>query len=190
MVTFLTSDDCSNIEEANDLFATESGLIVLKPTPSCCNTYSFTIPTGCFALVTSHGADLDYVDENGESSAIWPPGLHFPYPPWVRVSHLVTKQSITMDFMSAACKTCDNVNVNVMTSITFRVMGEKDLGENPELVRKFVHELKPRGLQSQLQDSLESEIRALVKKCSFKEIYGVRNMLDSNSDEFDIDENQ
>lgn len=98
MTTSLYSDDCRSASEANVLFTTEKGLLVLRPGGNGCCSWYFTIPSGCYGLVASHGADIDYEDAaTGAATAVWPSGLHFPHPPWVGISNLVTMQSVVLD---------------------------------------------------------------------------------------------
>jgi hypothetical protein len=87
----------------------------------------------------------------------------------------VTKQSVVLDLPVKACKTKDNVTVNVDVSLVFRIMGDADLGEDPELVRKFVYQVKPRGLEQQLRDAQEEAVRALARSMRHTEIYGIRS---------------
>lgn len=133
------------------------------------------IPSGCYALVSRHGADEEFVHPDGTTSIVWPPGLHFGHPPWVRVSHLVTKQAVVLDLPVKACKTKDNVTVNIDIALAFRIMGDAALGEDPDLVRRFVHELKPRGLEQQLRDAQDEAVRALARSLMHTEIYGIRS---------------
>eukprot|EP00568_Trieres_chinensis_P004429 CAMPEP_0183304176 /NCGR_PEP_ID=MMETSP0160_2-20130417/9358_1 /TAXON_ID=2839 ORGANISM="Odontella Sinensis, Strain Grunow 1884" /NCGR_SAMPLE_ID=MMETSP0160_2 /ASSEMBLY_ACC=CAM_ASM_000250 /LENGTH=574 /DNA_ID=CAMNT_0025467185 /DNA_START=106 /DNA_END=1830 /DNA_ORIENTATION=+ len=175
MASSLYSDDCSSVSKANSLFATEKGLLVLRPGGGGCLSWYFTVPSGCYALVTRHGADEDYVAEDGTTSPVWPPGLHYFYPPWMGVSNLVTMQSIVLDLPVKACKTKDNVTVNVDVDLVFRIMGDADRGEDPLLVRKFVYEVKPRGLEQQLRDAQEEAVRALTRSMRHTEIYGIRS---------------
>mmetsp|Transcript_6966 Transcript_6966/g.20896 ORF Transcript_6966/g.20896 Transcript_6966/m.20896 type:complete len:532 (-) Transcript_6966:335-1930(-) len=184
MATSLISDDCRTVADANALFATEKGLLVLRPGRSgcggCCNLH-FTVPSGCYALVTRHGADLNYEGPDGKSTPVWPAGLHYPHPPWVGVSNLITMQSIVLDLPVKACKTKDNVTVNVDVALVFRIMGDAARGEDPELVRKFVYEVKPRGLEQQLKDAQEEAVRALARSMRHTQIYGIR----SGADEYE-----
>lgn len=155
--------------------ATRKGLLVLRPKPSSWASISFTIPSGCYALVRHHSSDLDYMDEDGNRSAIWPAGLHFPYPPWIGVAYLITKQSIVFDLPIRTYKTKDDVNVNIEVSLTFRIMGDPELGEDSYLVRKFVYERKPHGLEKQLSDAHEEAVSALVRLLDHTEVYGIRS---------------
>ena len=64
---------------------------------------------------------------------------------FTKVSHLVTKNHIVFDAPVKGCKTSDNVTVVIDTSLVFRVMGDAKLGEKPELVRQFVHQVREMG---------------------------------------------
>lgn len=174
MATSLISEDCRRVGEANELFAGQKGLLVLRPGRPVARFW-FTIPSGCYALVTKHGADLDYQDASGSKTAVWPAGLHMFRAPWTKVSHLVTKQSIVLDLPVKACKTKDNVTVNIDVGLAFRIMGDAELGEDPGLVRKFVYQVKPRGLEQQLRDAQEEAVRALARSLKHTEIYGIRS---------------
>ncbi|KAL7537486.1 hypothetical protein ACHAXR_007850 [Thalassiosira sp. AJA248-18] len=175
MATTLYSDEIRSVDLATEKFSTEKGLVLLRPHQACCKAFYFTIPSGCYALVSRHGADEEYTSPDGTKSIVWPPGLHFPHPPWVRVSNLVTQSAIVLDLPVKACKTKDNVTVNIDIALAFRIMGNSDLGENPDLVRKFVHELKPRGLEQQLRDAQDEAVRALARSLMHTEIYGIRS---------------
>lgn len=176
MATTLYSDEIKNVEAAAEKFSSEKGLVLLRPHRACCKAFYFTIPSGCYALVSRHGADEEYTDPTtGTKSIVWPPGLHFPHPPWVRVSNLVSQQAIVLDLPVKACKTKDNVTVNIDVALAFRIMGDATLGEDPDLVRKFVHELKPRGLEQQLRDAQDEAVRALARSLMHTEIYGIRS---------------
>mmetsp|Transcript_27822 Transcript_27822/g.50285 ORF Transcript_27822/g.50285 Transcript_27822/m.50285 type:complete len:534 (-) Transcript_27822:92-1693(-) len=175
MATTLTSDEIASVDAAVEKFSSEKGLVLLRPHRACCKAFYFTIPSGCYALVSRHGADEEYTYPNGTKSIVWPPGLHFPHPPWVRVSNLVSQQAIVLDLPVKACKTKDNVTVNIDIALAFRIMGNTDLGEDPDLVRKFVHELKPRGLEQQLRDAQDEAVRALARSLTHTEIYGIRS---------------
>ena len=175
MATALFSGEVASVDDAVEKFSSEKGLVLLRPHRACCKAFYFTIPSGCYALVSRHGADEEYVCPDGSKSIVWPPGLHFPYPPWYRVSNLVTQQAIVLDLPVKACKTKDNVTVNIDIALAFRIMGDAELGEDPDLVRKFVHELKPRGLEQQLRDAQDEAVRALARSLKHTEIYGIRS---------------
>ena len=123
------------------MFATKQGLLLLKKTQQYCATMSFTVPSGCYVLVIRHRLDLDYLDKDGNTHAVWPAGLHFPYPPWVGISFLITNKTTIFCIIVEDCRTKDSVTVNIDVVLTFRIMGDPNLGGDTNLVRKFVHEL-------------------------------------------------
>jgi len=177
IATSLTSDDCYSATQANELFATRQGLLVLRETKQYNLTMSFAIPTGCYSLVTRYGLDFDYMDASGQTHAVWPNGLHFPYPPWVGISYLITKRSTVLKLPVNACRTKDGVLVNVDVVLIFRIMGDPDLAEHSNLVRKFVYELGPRGFERQLRDTIRATIHALTQSLDHTEVYGIRSSI-------------
>lgn len=56
--------------------------------------------------------------------AVWPPGYHVGLP-WLKVSNLVTQQSVVFDMPVKGCKTKDNVSVTIDVAIVFRIMGDE-----------------------------------------------------------------
>lgn len=68
-----------------------------------------------------------------------------------QVKYLVTKQSVVYRCKVKRCLTRDNLPVEVLATIVFRVRGDEDRGEDPTLMRKFVYELGVRGLEAQLE---------------------------------------
>lgn len=52
------------------------------------------------------------------------------------------------------CTTRDNIPILVRATLVLRVMGDAEKGEDPALVRKFVHEVGVRGLEAQLINSV------------------------------------
>lgn len=175
MATTLYSDTTSSPSHALDQFTISPGLLLLHPRHSrnLCTPFLFSIPSGCYALVTKHGANVEYC-KNGQKSIVWPAGLHWGMP-WVKISHLVTCQTVVLDLPVKACKTKDNVTVNIDVALAFRIMGDADQGEDPDLVRKFVYELKPRGLEQQLRDAQDEAVRGLARSLLHTEIYGIRS---------------
>lgn len=75
------------------------------------------------------------------------------------MTHLVTKQSVVYNFNVKQCLTRDNVPVSIRATAVLRVCGEEARGEDPALVRKFVHEMGVQGLEAQL-------VNAVVRKYS------------------------
>lgn len=108
---------------------------------------------------------------------MWPSGLHMG-PPWLKVSHLVTKQSMLFDNEIKGCKTKDDVTVIIDISLVLRVMGDDPSerpGDDPQNVYKFVHEVTPIGLQAQLKDAQAEAVRTLARSVDHNEVLGLRN---------------
>ena len=88
----LTSRDVGTVGEVSKLFGEETGLLVCRPGRFF--RPWFSVPEGCYALVTKFGQDLDHPS----GSPVWPAGFHFG-PPWVKVQNLVSKQSKVENFL-------------------------------------------------------------------------------------------
>jgi len=166
---------------AHEDFGATPGLLVGVPSSSIIRPY-ITIPSGYYALVTSFGSQLK--DKNG--ATVWQPGIYF-VPPWVSVSHLVTKGYSVFDTPCKGCKTKDNVTVQIDLDCVFRIMGDADLNEDPALVAKFVHQVTPRGLQQQLGDAMDEAVRTLARSLKHKDVYGLRSVSAEALGEVDAD---
>ena len=59
--------------------------------------------------------------------------------------------------------------------MVFRIMGDESKGEDPELVRTFVHQVTPAGLQQLLTDAMAEEIRTLARSLHHTEVYAARS---------------
>ena len=73
------------------------------------------------------------IDENG--SPVWTSGLKI-VDCFTKVTHLVTQQYIVFDTPVQGCKTADDVNVIINSSVVFRIMGDSNKGEDPAMVPK------------------------------------------------------
>lgn len=71
-----------------------------------------------------------------------------------QVTYLVTKQSVVYHCNVKRCITRDNIPILVRVTLMLRVMGDAEKGEDPSLVRTFVHEVGVRGLESQLVNAV------------------------------------
>ena len=94
--------------------------------------------------------------------------------PFTRISHLVSKSYCVFDIPVKGCKTSDNVTVTIDCSVVFRIMGDEKKGENPELVRTFVHQVTPNGLEDQLKDAMAEEIRTLARSLKHTWVFTCR----------------
>lgn len=169
--TQLISMDIRAIRHANCIFGKQKpgdGIpILLRPGRLKIFPY-IAIPEGMYALVQASGRDIEHAD-----GPVWPAGLH-SVSPWIKVSHLVTKQRIVFNTPVKGCKTADDVTVQIDMTITFRIMGDKDKGEDPNLVRKFVYNMGPASLQQQLVVAQEEAARQLARSVTHDQVYGLR----------------
>jgi regulator of protease activity HflC (stomatin/prohibitin superfamily) len=125
---------------------------------------------GFYALVTSAGAEI----QTPSGSPVWKPG-YIPAGPFTRVSHLVTKSYNVFNIPVKGCKLSCNTSVTIDCSMVFRIMGDESKGEDPELVRTFVHQVTPAGLQQLLTDAMAEEIRTLARSLHHTEVYAARS---------------
>uniref|UniRef100_A0A7S2UGS3 Band 7 domain-containing protein n=1 Tax=Attheya septentrionalis TaxID=420275 RepID=A0A7S2UGS3_9STRA len=170
----LTSNDIRSVGAANEEFGSDTSLIVARPGGGLCCSFPlfwFTVPEGFYALVARHGKQEKY----SESTYVWPPGLHVGSP-WLRVSHLVTKQIMVFNTPVRGCKTKDNVTVQIDVCVTLRVMGGDHEGDDPENVYKFVHMVTAMGLQQQLTDAQAEAVRTLARSVTHTEVFGLRSV--------------
>jgi len=167
MALSLYSRDVRSVSEVNKLFGEDKGLLEIRPGRPT-RPY-FTIPEGGFALVTRFGQDLDH----DSGSPVWPAGFYWGAP-WVKVYAIVTRQSVVLNMPIKGCKTQDNVTVEINLAIVFRLMGDETKGEDPMLVRKFVYNVTPRGLEQQLRDACEEATRSVARSMLHTEVYGLR----------------
>ena len=165
----LESVDLWSVGKANKAFGKNKSLMAARPGKR--RLFWFTVPEGFYALVTRHGAREYYKEASGNKTCVWPAGIHIG-PPWLGVSHLVTKQSVIFNTPVRNCRTRDNVTVNIDVALVLRVMGEED----PENVFKFVHNVTARGLQQQLGDAQAEAIRTLARSMNHTEVFGIRSV--------------
>jgi len=172
--TTLTSADIWSVGQANRKFGEDKSLIVARPGKRAIRFplyFWFTIPEGFYALITRHGA-LEYTkDKKGNDTPLWSAGFHYG-PPWLKVSHLVTKQSVIFNTPIRGCRTKDNVRVNIDVAIVLRIMGEED----PENVVKFIYEVTVPGLQQQLIDAQAEAVRTLARSMNHTDVFGIRSV--------------
>ncbi|KAH9162020.1 hypothetical protein AeNC1_018872, partial [Aphanomyces euteiches] len=132
------------------------------------------IPDGMYAIVQHHGKDLDYHYPDGRTSPVWPAGFHSASI-FTKVAYLVTKQFVVFDTPVKGCKTADDVTVHIDMNIVFRITGDEAKGEDPNMVKRFVYELGPQGLETQLRDAQEEAVRALARSVEHTEVYSLRD---------------
>ncbi|DAZ95497.1 TPA: hypothetical protein N0F65_001977, partial [Lagenidium giganteum] len=164
------------VDSANRLFGAcydGNTVVIVNPGRSPFKPY-IRVPEGTYALVQNQGRDLDYVNRDGSTTAIWPPGYHAASL-FTKVAHLVTKQDVVFDTPVKGCKTADDVTVTIDMCLVFRIMGDPARGEDPELVRRFVYELGPNGLEVQLRAAQDEAVRSLARSVQHTEVYQLRD---------------
>ncbi|EEY64128.1 uncharacterized protein PITG_02657 [Phytophthora infestans T30-4] len=164
------------VDAANRIFGAcydGNTVVIINPGRSPVKPY-IRVPEGTYALVQHQGRDVDYVKPDGSRTPVWPPGMHFASV-FTKVAHLVTKQYIVFDTPVKGCKTADNVTVGIDMCLILRIMGDESKGEDPELVRRFVYELGPNGLEVQLRAAQDEAVRALARSVEHTEVYQLRD---------------
>jgi regulator of protease activity HflC (stomatin/prohibitin superfamily) len=131
------------------------------------------VPEGANALLARGGKHVNTVG----------PGLHI-VPPWVIVSHLVTRKEIPYDAPVKEAPTRDNVRATVDTSITFMVTDPY----------KFVYGISASGFdqvfQAACQDALRSMVRAVtsdqINDLAQAETAGLRETLSRDVEQYGV----
>ena len=85
-----------------------------------------------------------------------PPGVLWFWPGWCRVSHIVTRATVTYNAPTRNCPTADNVMVNVDLSLTFRIGPDADAAAN------FIYKLGAHRFDELIGAETEVAIRGLV----------------------------
>jgi hypothetical protein len=169
MAESLLSVPIGHVSQANAVFGSRPGVLVARPGGRGLSWW-FTIPSGYYALVQSYGAQIDH--PNG--GRVWPAGFYIGGP-WMSVSHLVTKQSIIFDSPARDCPTSDDLPVSIDVAVVFRIMGDAEKKEDPNLVQNFIFKVTPTGLKDQLGAALDEAVRGLVRAVRATEVYGLRS---------------
>jgi regulator of protease activity HflC (stomatin/prohibitin superfamily) len=131
------------------------------------------VPEGVSALLARGGKHIGTVG----------PGLHF-VPPWVVISHLVTRREIPYDAPVKEAPTADNVRAAVDTSITFMVTDPY----------KFVYGISADGFDQVFQASCQDALRSMVRMVSsdqvndlaHQETAGLRDSLSSDVERYGV----
>lgn len=131
------------------------------------------VPEGVNALLSRGGKHISTVGA----------GLHF-IPPWVVVSHLVTRREVPYDAPVKEAPTKDNVRAAVDTSITFMVTDPY----------RFVYSISATGFdqvfQAACQDALRSMVRLVtsdqVNDLARQETAGLRESLSADVEQYGV----
>jgi regulator of protease activity HflC (stomatin/prohibitin superfamily) len=141
--------------------------VVVKPLSAvssrcfCCGVCGWTsVPSGFVAMVSRWGADVgDPESEDGS----WAPGFHCIWP-WHSVDRLVSKQLIVFDAPVKACKTKDDISINIDTLVVLEIHQAFD----------FVYKLGPDKLDDILRAMQEEILRSLVAELGVEDIYDLQ----------------
>lgn len=126
----------------------------------CCGLCGWTsVPSGFVAMVSRWGADISGDAEDGS----WDAGFHCIWP-WHSVDRLVSKQLIVFDAPVKACKTKDDINVNIETLVVLEI----------EQAFDFVYKLGPDKLDDILRAMQEEILRSLVAEVGVEDIYDLQ----------------
>jgi len=140
--------------------------VVVKPLSAvssnccCCGICGWTsVPSGFVAMVSRFGADISGDAEDGS----WEPGFHCVWP-WHSVDRLVSKQLIVFDAPVKACKTKDDISINLDTLVVLEM----------EQAFDFVYKLGPDKLDDLLRAMQEEILRSLVNELGVEDIYDLQ----------------
>mmetsp|Transcript_19324 Transcript_19324/g.25457 ORF Transcript_19324/g.25457 Transcript_19324/m.25457 type:complete len:424 (+) Transcript_19324:251-1522(+) len=96
------------------------------------------------------------------------PGVKWFWPAWNRISHVITKATITYNAPAKACPTADNVMVNVDLSLTFKI------GPDAEGAKQFVYSMGAHRFDEFLAAKTEEAIRGLVYSVTHDKVNDLR----------------
>eukprot|EP00569_Conticribra_weissflogii_P000405 CAMPEP_0171356762 /NCGR_PEP_ID=MMETSP0878-20121228/45886_1 /TAXON_ID=67004 /ORGANISM="Thalassiosira weissflogii, Strain CCMP1336" /LENGTH=415 /DNA_ID=CAMNT_0011862789 /DNA_START=598 /DNA_END=1845 /DNA_ORIENTATION=- len=120
--------------------------IVLTPKSPRLFSVGVNVPSGPFVLWQKWHKNMGLLS----------PGLLVFWPGWNRISHIVTRATITYNAPTRNCPTADNVMVNVDLSLTFRI------GPDIDAAQSFVYKLGAHRFDELLSATAEESIRGLV----------------------------
>jgi len=138
--------------------------VVIKPLAAasrvcgCCCCWT-SIPEGFVAIVSKWGADIP-----GDESGSWSPGFHCLWP-WHSVDRLVSKQMIVFDVPVKACKTKDNIMVNIDVLLVLEIVQAFD----------FVYRIGPDKLDDLLRATEEEILKSMVSELGVEDVYDLQS---------------
>lgn len=132
--------------------------IILIPRPAKYFYFALNIPSGPYVIWQQWHRDM------GSAS----PGVIWFLPVWNRISHIITRATITYNAPTKDCPTADNVLVNVNLSLTFRI------GPDVDAARNFVYRLGAHRFDELLSAECEEGIRGLVYSVTHDKVNDLR----------------
>mmetsp|Transcript_15789 Transcript_15789/g.18005 ORF Transcript_15789/g.18005 Transcript_15789/m.18005 type:complete len:409 (+) Transcript_15789:114-1340(+) len=150
----------SDKEFAKSDNSNEIPLVLIPKSPSILQLAT-TIPSGPFVLWQQWHRDMGELDS----------GVIYFWPSWNRVSHVVSRATISYNAPSKNCPTADNVMVNVDICISFNI------GPNAAAARSFVYQIGANRFNDFLSAESEEAIRKLIYTVTHDQINDVRGDL-------------
>lgn len=132
--------------------------IVLVPRSPWLFSFGLNVPSGPWVLWQQWHKDMGSLN----------PGVIWFWPSWNRISHVVTRATITYNAPAQNCPTADNVMVNVDLSLTFRI------GPDIDAARNFVYKLGAHRFDELLSAETEESIRGLVYSVTHDRVNDLR----------------
>lgn len=132
--------------------------IVLVPRSAKFFQFMVNVPSGPYVL---------WQDWHKDMGAL-PPGVIWFWPAWKRISHIITRATITYNAPAQNCPTADNVMVNVDLSLTFRI------GPDVDAAQAFVYRLGAHRFDELLSAEAEEAIRGLVYSVTHDKVNDLR----------------
>ncbi|KAL3767683.1 hypothetical protein ACHAWO_004385 [Cyclotella atomus] len=132
--------------------------IVLVPRSPLFLSVALNVPSGPFVLWQKWHRNM------GQLS----PGVRWVWPGWCRISHMITRATITYNAPARNCPTADNVMVHVDLSLTFRIGPDADAAAN------FAYKLGAHRFDELLAAETEESIRGLVYSVTHDRVNDLR----------------
>lgn len=135
--------------------------IVLIPHDACgifCPRLCFSVPSGMWILKQHCGADV------GAEL----PGFKMAWWGWDRISHVVTRSTVSYSTPVKQCPTADNVRVEIDVSLNFQI------GPTMKDARRFVYTLGAARFDELLGAEIEEAVREMVYEVKALRIHDLR----------------
>ncbi|CAM9611177.1 unnamed protein product, partial [Heterosigma akashiwo] len=120
--------------------------------------FSVNVPSGPYVLWQKWHKNMGKLE----------PGVKWFWPAYNRISHVVTRETITYNAPAKQCPTADNVMVNVDLSLTFRI------GPDVEAATTFVYNMGAHRFDEFLAAKTEEAIRGLVYSVTHDKVNDLR----------------
>ena len=135
--------------------------IVLIPEDPCglaCPRFCFSVPSGMWILKQHCGRDV----------GLELPGFKLAWWGWDKISHVVTRSTVSYSTPVKQCPTADNVRVEIDVSLNFQI------GPTIKDARRFVYELGAARFDELLGAEIEEAVREMVFQVKALRIHDLR----------------